>query len=398
MQTTGQVEKYNYAVLGAGKQGTAAAYDMARFGNARKIVLGDIDSRVAKKAASRVNLLCGRRVAEGVPVDVKRPAEVKRFLTGIDAFLSAVPYYYNLEVAKAAIRARASMCDLGGHTGIVRKQLLLDREAKDAGISIVPDCGLGPGMGASLACYGMDLLDTAREVYIWEGGLPQNPRPPFNYLMTFNFEGLVNEYSGMAEFLRGGEIVEVPCIEELEFVEFPPPLGRLEAFTTSGGTSTCPWTFKGKLDVFQNKTLRYPSSFAQLRTMRDLGLFSDKELKIDGAKIVPRRVLQALFEPKIKFPGEKDIVVLRVRCVGEKNSQEAEVVLDVVDFYDDETQFTAMERTTGWHASIVAIMMAQGETLRGAKPLEIAVSWSSFVKELKLRGIKLTEKVSLIPR
>jgi lysine 6-dehydrogenase len=394
LQAIGQAQKYNYAVLGAGKQGTAAAYDMARFGNARKIMMGDIDARAAKRAANRVNLLCGRRIAEGVSVDVKRRQEVRRFLTGIDAFLSAVPYYYNLDVAKAAIRARASMCDLGGHTGIVRKQLLLDREAKDAGISIVPDCGLGPGMGASLACYAMELLDQPREVYIWEGGLPQNPRPPFNYLMTFNFEGLVNEYSGMAVFLRGGEIVEVPCIEELEFVEFPPPLGRLEAFTTSGGTSTCPWTFKGKLEVFQNKTLRYPGSFAQLQTMRDLGLFSDKEVKIDGAKVVPRRILRALFEPKIKLPGEKDVVVLRVRCVGEHNGQQAEAVLDVVDYYDDETQFTAMERTTGWHASIVAIMMAQGETPRGAKPLEIAVTGHSFVKELKRRGIKLSERIS----
>ncbi|WP_455284723.1 saccharopine dehydrogenase family protein [[Eubacterium] cellulosolvens] len=394
MQATGEVHKYTYAVLGAGRQGTAAAYDMVRFGNARKVVLGDIDSKVAKKAADRVNLLCGRKAAEGVSVDVRRPAELKRFLTGIDAFLSAVPYYYNLDVAKAAVRAGASMCDLGGHTDIVRKELLLDREAKDAGISIVPDCGLGPGMGASLACYGMELLDEPREVYIWEGGLPQNPRPPFNYLMTFNFEGLVNEYSGMAVFLRGGEIVEVPSIEELEIVEFPQPIGRLEAFTTSGGTSTCPWTFKGKLKIFQNKTLRYPGSFAQLQTMRDLGLFSDKELKIDRSRIVPRRVLQVLFEPKIKLPGEKDVVVLRVRCVGEKNKQEAEVVLDVVDYYDDQTRFTAMERTTGWHASMVAIMMAHGETPRGAKPLEIAVPGHSFVEELKRRGIKLSERTS----
>lgn len=383
-----------YGVLGAGRQGTAAAYDMAKFGNARKVVLGDIDLKQAKRAANRVNRLCGREVAEGVRVDVRRTAQIKRFLTGVDAFLSAVPYYYNLEVAKRAIRARASMCDLGGNTGIVRKQLMLDREAADAGISIVPDCGLDPGMGASLACYGMDLLDAPQEVYIWCGGLPQNPRPPFNYLLTFNFDGLANEYSGVAVCLREGGISEVPCFEELEIVEFPPPLGRLEAFTTSGGTSTCPWTFKGKLKVFQNKTLRYPGSFAQLKTMKDLDLFSDREIKIDGTKVVPRRVLQALFEPKVRLPGEKDVVALRVKCIGEKNKQAAEVVLEIMDYYDDTTGFTAMERTTGWHASIVAIMMAQGETPRGAKTVEIAVSGQSFVTELKRRGITLTERVS----
>jgi lysine 6-dehydrogenase len=394
LSETSQQKKYAYAVLGAGRQGTAAAYDMAKFGNARKILLGDIDRRAAKQAAKRVNLLCGREVAEGASVDVRRPTQVKRFLTGIDALLSAVPYYYNLAIARAAIKAHASMCDLGGNTEIVRKELLLDREATDAGISIVPDCGMGPGMTASLACYAMSLLDTPREVYIYDGGLPQTPRPPFNYLLTFHFDGLANEYYGKAVFLRGGEIVEVPCFEELEFVDFPQPLGRLEAFTTAGGTSTCPWTFKGKLKVLQNKTLRYPGHYSQLRTMHDLDLFNDKEIKIDGKKISPRRVLQALLEPKIRLAGERDLAVIRVKCAGEKNGRSAEAVVDVIDYYDDKTGFTAMERTTGWHASIVAIMMARGETPQGAKPLELAVSGTAFARELRRRGIKLTETVT----
>jgi lysine 6-dehydrogenase len=199
---TNQAGKYAYAVLGAGRQGTAAAYDMAKFGDASKVTIGDVDPRQARRAASHVNRLIGRRVAEGVRVDVKRQAQVERFLKDVDAFLSAVPYYYNLEVAKTAIAARANMCDLGGHTGIVKKQLLLDRKAMDAGISIVPDCGLCPGMSATLACYGMEKLDSTDEVYIWDGGLPQNPHPPFNYLLTFSFEGLINEYSGKAVYLR----------------------------------------------------------------------------------------------------------------------------------------------------------------------------------------------------
>lgn len=349
LKTDDAVHTYEYAVLGAGRQGTAAAYDMAKFGNASRVVLADIDQKLAEKAAERVNNLVGRRVAAGTGIDVSRPSELAHFLEGVDSFLSAVPYWFNLEIAKAAVRARVSMCDLGGNTEIVKKQLLLDREAINAGISIVPDCGVGPGMCSTLACYAMGLLDTAHEIYIWDGGLPQNPKPPFNYLLTFSFEGLANEYSGNAVFLRGGEIVEVPCFEELELLELP-PLGKLEAFTTSGGTSTCPWTFRGKLRVFLNKTLRYPGSYVTLKTIHDLGLFSDKEVEIDGKKIAPRKLLQALFVPKVDFPGDKDIVILRVRCVGEKDKRACEVVLDVVDFFDDRTKFTAMERTTGWHA------------------------------------------------
>jgi lysine 6-dehydrogenase len=395
MQEFDQAGKYIYAVLGAGRQGTAAAFDMAKFGGAQKVLLGDIDRKVAKQAAKRVNVLVGREVAQGAFVDVRRPADVRHFLTGTNAFLSSVPYYYNLNLAKAAIRARANMCDLGGNTDIVKKELLLDRDAANAGISVVPDCGMGPGMTTSLACYAMSLVDEPEEVYIYDGGLPQNPRPPFNYLLTFHFDGLANEYYGMTEFLREGEIVHVPCFEELEFVDFPPPLGRLEAFTTAGGTSTCPSTFKGKLRILQNKTLRYPGNYVQLRTMHDLGLFSDKEIRLDGNKITPRRVLQALLEPKIRLPGEKDIAIIRVRCLGKKNQHTAEATVDLVDHYDDATGFTAMERTTGWHASIVSIMMAKGETPRGAKPLELAVPGQAFVRELKRRGMTVTENVSV---
>jgi lysine 6-dehydrogenase len=393
LNTSNQNEEYVYGVLGAGRQGTAAAYDMAKFGDASKVVLGDIDLKVAREAAKRVNSLCGREVAEGVSVNVTRPKEIKAFLNGIDAFLSAVPYYYNLEIAKTAIRAGANMCDLGGNTDIVRKEHLLDQEATKAGISIVPDCGECPGLCITIATYAMGLLDRPQEVHIYDGGLPTNPKPPFNYLLTFNFDGLANEYYGNGVFLRDGAIVEVPCFSELEHVEIP-QIGRLEAFTAAGECSTCPWTFRGRLKVFESKILRYPGNFAQLKTMNDLGLFSDKEVEVGGAKVIPRRVLQAIFEPQVRLPGEKDVAIVRVRCVGEKNKRSAEAVVDIVDYYDDRTGFTAMERTTGWHASIVAIMMARGETPRGAKPLEIAVPGAAFVREMKRRGINLSEKVS----
>lgn len=110
--------------------------------------------------------------------------------------------------------------------------------------------------------------------------------------------------------------------------------------------------------------------------------------------MAPRRVLQALYEPHVKLPAEKDVVALRVKCIGKKDDRPAEVVLELLDHYDDATQFTAMERTTGWSASIVAIMTAHGETPRGAKLLEIAVPGHPFVKELERRGIKLTEKAN----
>ena len=206
---------FNYAVLGAGRQGAAAAYDMARWGDAARVVLADYDLAVARQAAERVNDLIGRTVAEAVQLDVTDLEAVERALTGVDSFLSAVPYYYNLGIAKAAIKARAHMCDLGGHIGIARQQHALDTQARQAGISIIPNCGQVPGMGTTLMVYAMELLDEAVDVLMWDGGIPQDPRPPFNYCLTFNIEGLTNEYAEQAIFLRDWKVTGVDTMSEL---------------------------------------------------------------------------------------------------------------------------------------------------------------------------------------
>ncbi len=184
---------YTYAILGSGRQGTAAAFDVARWGDAQRVLLADYDLKVARRAADRVNELMGKTVAEPVQVDVTNLEAVERVLTGVDALLSAVPYFYNLDITQVAIRAQAHMCDLGGHIGIARQQHSFDVEARAAGISIVPNCGQVPGLGTTLIVYAMELLDEAVDVYMWDGGIPQNPRPPFNYLLTFNIAGLTNE-------------------------------------------------------------------------------------------------------------------------------------------------------------------------------------------------------------
>ncbi len=386
----------NFAILGAGRQGTAVAYDLVKFGNPNKVLICDIDQNIAQKSAYRVNKLLNTDLVESQKVDVTHHQELIAFLTDIKTVISAVPYYYNLNITKAAIAAKTNMCDLGGNTELVMKQLELNSKAKASNISIIPDCGQVPGMGTTLCVYAMSLLDKPDEVFMWDGGIPQSPRPPFNYLLTFNIEGLINEYYGTTNFLRDGKIVEVPCFIELEEIEFPSPIGRLEAFTTAGGTSTAPRTFEGQLKTLQNKTVRHTGHYAQLKTMNDLGLFAPDVINIGGIKVKPRDVLTKLFEPKISFPNDKDIVVIRVKCIGEQNNRPAQVQLDLIDYYDENTGFTAMEKTTGWDISIVAIMMTDGKSQKGAVPLELAISSTDFVKELRRRGFKLNEEIKFL--
>jgi len=386
--------KYTYAVLGAGRQGTAAAYDMARWGDARRVFLADYDLEIARRAAERVNKLIGQTIAQPVQVDVTDLKAVERALAGVDAFLSAVPYYYNLDITQVAVRARAHMCDLGGHTGIARQQHGFDAQARDAGISIVPNCGQVPGMGTTLMVYAIELLDEAVDVYMWDGGLPQNPKPPFNYLLTFHIAGLTNEYAEPAVFLRDWKVTEVQPMTELETVEFPEPIGSLEAFVTGGGTDTMPWTFEGRLRTLQNKTLRYPGHFVQLRAFYDLGLWNLTPIRVGDVEVVPRDVFHALFEPQVTIPGAKDTFIVRVKAVGKKDGRDAKAVVEVIDYFDEETGFTAMERGTGWSAAIVAEMMTRGQTPRGAGGVETQVPARPFVEELNRRGINVTKQVT----
>jgi len=387
---------YRYAIIGAGRQGTAAAYDLGRFGEAEAILIADSDPQAAERAARRVNGLLKRDLAQAVSADASDPHTLAGDLRAgrVQAFLSAVPYFFNLGLTHAAIQAGAGMTDLGGNSDVVLQQLELASEAQAAGISIVPDCGQVPGMGTSLILYAIEHLDEPRDVFMWDAGLPQTPQPPWNYRLTFSIEGLTNEYDGDALYIRDGQTVRVPALEELEEVDFPPPLGRLEGFTSSGGLTTAARTFAGRLRTLQNKTLRYPGHFALLKTIQQLGLLRLEPVTVDGQPVVPRHVLHALWEPQIRAdPTTRDVIIIRILATGRTNGRNAEVWVDLIHEYDEGTGFTAMEQGTGWHAAIMTAAIGRGRVPKGVVPVESAMSGSEFVAEAEKRGFQITVEV-----
>ena len=386
---------YQYVILGAGRQGTACAYDLIRLGDAGRVLLADQSLSVAEAAAARVNGLLGSDKAHAAQLDVTDEAALRAVLDGADVVVSAVPYYHNLAITRAAVAAGAGMCDLGGNVDVVRAQLDLDAGARASGVSVVPDCGQVPGMGTTLMVHAMHQLDEPEEVFMWDGGLPQQPRPPFNYLATFHLGGLTNEFAEPAVFLREGKPTLVPPLEEREEVEFPPPIGRVEAFTSSGGVSTMPWTFQGKLKTIQNKTIRYPGHLAQLRAFYDLGLWRTEAVEVNDQAVIPRDLFHVLFAPHVTFPGDRDVCAIRIQATGRRDGRPAEAWVEMIDFYDAETGFTAMERTTGWDAAIVAAMIARGQIPHGVVPVELAVPSDLFVHELARRGIEVKTEVGL---
>ncbi|MEI6667703.1 MAG: saccharopine dehydrogenase C-terminal domain-containing protein [Acidobacteriota bacterium] len=385
---------YKYAVVGAGRQGVAAAYDLATLGDAASVLMVDANLDAATAAATTLNGLIGRPIVRAARCDATDLAALRAVLGGTDAILSAAHYNVNLGLTEVAVSLKAHLCDLGGHTGVVRQQHAFDAEAKQAGVTIAPDCGMGPGLNVSLGAYVMEQLDRTREVLIWDGGLPQDPHPPWNYVSTFAMSGLTNEYAGSAYFLRHGEVTEVPCFADREELEFAPPVGRLEAFVTSGGLSTSPWTWKGTLERLENKTLRYLGHCAAFTAFDQLGLLGLDPIDAAGTTIVPRDVLHALLEPRIGARGAvvRDICIMRVKGIGDRGGQPTEVTVELIDRYDERTGFTAMQRLTGWHAAIVLGLAARGQLPRGVRSVE-SIAGSLIVAEGKKRGWQFTESV-----
>jgi lysine 6-dehydrogenase len=375
-------------VLGAGLQGCACAYDLLQNPAVTQVTLADL--RPEKLPPFLKRDWAGR--LSTVRLDVSDTAAVHATFAGHAAVMSAIPYYYNGPLAKAAVESGSHFSDLGGNTEIVLEQKKLHQQAEAKGISVIPDCGLAPGMVNILAAEGIRRLDQAERVKIFVGGLPQSPEPPLNYQIVYSLEGALDYYTTPSWILRGGRPVQVEALSEVESVEFPSPVGTLEAFHTGGGISTLPFAYQGKIDVMEYKTLRYPGHAAVVRPIRDLGLLANVPIDVKGKKVVPRDVFIAAVSPRLHKPEGRDLVALQVEVTGKKGDKPGRVTFRLIDYYDAKHGISAMMRTTGYSLSITGQMQVDGRVAKkGVHTPDEAVPFRDYVTELAKRGIKIEE-------
>jgi lysine 6-dehydrogenase len=376
-------------VFGAGMMGSAAAYDMARSSEVEAVTLADSDVKRAQAQAKRLNKLVGSKKIRATKTDVSKPSAAAKLMRGHAAALSAVPYFYNLGLAKAAIEAKCHFADLGGNNTVVRQEHALSKQAEKRGVAIAPDCGLSPGMASILAGELLRQVGgRADALKLYVGGLPKDPKPPFLYHLIFSVEGLINEYVEPAIVLRGGKVTKIEPLTEPEDFHLS-GFDKLVAFHTSGGTSTMPETFAGKVGECFEKTLRYPSHFPMIRSLYDLGFFSSKKTRIGKNEIAPRELTAKLFLEKLTS-NAPDVCIMRIEAHRNGNVTS----YSLVDSYDPTTGMTAMMRTTAWPASIVVMMMASGEiTKRGGIKQESDVPGQKFLQEMAKRGIRIEHQV-----
>jgi lysine 6-dehydrogenase len=378
------------AVLGCGLMGSAAIHDLTKNDKVERIIAVDADLSRAMTVKDRLN---DERIV-AVQADVGNGTNLLQILYGTDAILGAVSYHFNVEISKVAIQLGAHFCDLGGNNKIVDRQMHLSEEAEKAGISIIPDCGLAPGMVSVVVSHGISRFDSVDDVRIRVGGLPQDPQPPLQYAKFFSIDGLINEYVEPVRVIRDGELVTIPPLTEIEPISFPEPYSHLEAFATSGGTSTLVNTYRGVVRNLDYKTIRYPGHCDKIRTLYELGFFSSRSVDVGNRQISPRELSRVLLAGNLPSDA-KDVVLVQVVLIGSKDGKLKRLRYRLVDQYDEENQLSAMMRTTAFPAVIISQMQADGRiTCRGTVPQEIAVPPEPFLEELRRRNIEFEESWS----
>jgi lysine 6-dehydrogenase len=375
-------------VLGAGLQGSACAYDLLQNPEVSQVRLADLRF---DHLPSFLAPLSGPRLLP-TPLDVRDREAVLAVMRESDAVMSAIPYYFNLQLAECAVEAGVHFCDLGGNTEIVFQQKALADRAKAKGITVVPDCGVAPGMVNIFAEHGIRQLDTVDSVRIYVGGLPQQPEPPLNYQIVYSLEGVLDYYTTLSWVVRNKKREQVVALSERETVTFPKPVGDLEAFHTAGGLSTMAWRYEGTIPTMEYKTLRYPGHAEIMETIRALGLLDLDPVDVKGQKVIPRDVFVSVVGPKLTKPKGKDLLALRVTVAGTKSGKPATRQFDLIDRYDEQHGISAMMRTTGYSLSITGQMQVRGDvTPPGVWTPDECMPAEAYIAELRKRGMDVRE-------
>ena len=376
-------------VLGAGMIGRAIAYDLCRFSNFDNITIVDKDRKTLRSAEKFLD----RKSINFDILDVTKIKDAEKYFEKFDLVISALPYYFNYNLSKLAIKTKTHFLDLGGNNDVVKKQRDLFDAAKKAGVIIMPDCGLAPGLVSIITKDIVEKLDTVDYVKLRVGGLPQDPKPPLNYQIVFSPNGLINEYVEDAIVLESGKITKRKTMEEIEKINFPEPFGEMEAFITSGGCSILPYTYKNKIGYLDYKTIRYPGHCEKFKSLLEIGLGQEKEMKVKNQKVSPRDVLIALLEKNLPAKG-KDLVLLKVFSRGKKNGRKENIEYTLIDYFDEKNQITSMMRTTGYPISIIAQMIERGIIKKhGVFCNEEIIPCKEFFCELEKRNIKIERKI-----
>jgi lysine 6-dehydrogenase len=383
------------AVIGAGLMGPAITKDCLEEKGVTEVLLVDIDperlDHVTEELGNPAKL-------KTIVQDVTDRQGLAKVLEGCDAVGVALLRPLNTNAIWGAIDAGVGVVELSEPSD--EDVEAIDVAAKKAGVTIIPGCGVEPGLTDVLAAQGMDMLDRVDAVDIWCGGIPEDPQPPLEYKIVFGGPYLPLR-PGKVKVIEDGEVRyrdryslgEPPSFEGIDrplecfYDGFPETLHLVEKFE---GVQRC-----------TEKTVRYEGYCEKVDFLDECGLLSREPIEFKGGELIPFAAFSKIVHPKVRLEeGERDITVLRVKVQGNKDGCETLHTYDMVDRYDDEERVTSMAKTTSYTAAIVARMMARGEFTETGYVAPVRVirgeKMDELLESLDARGVRITKTVTYI--
>lgn len=381
-------------VIGVGLQGRAVVHELERGGEA--VTAADLDATAVKATLSELG--CER--AWPVALDASDEAAVRALIRATDArvVVGMGPPALQRGNARAAIAEGAHFVN----TCYAKRLEGLDSQARDAGLILLPEMGLDPGIDLLLCRLACDELDVVQGLLSYGAGLPTRElaEPPFNYKVSWSFEGVLSAYRRPARYRWAGQDRDVPPLgafepEHVHTVEVPGAGGPMEAYPNGDALAYVRSFDLGPgLDHVARCTMRWPGHCVLWRQLGAVGLLDDAPVDPGVTRLSPKDFLARWLGPKLQLrPGEPDLVVLRAHAWGLRDGQPHAVAWDLVDTRDPETGLLAMNRTVGFTAAIAARMILRGE-IEGEGLLDPArdVEPEPVLEALRARGMSIVRR------
>ncbi len=375
-------------VLGYGNIGSVLAADLAESMPSSTFVIAGRRPDRAEEIAVSIH----KENVSSIQLDANDFHELVRTMKEFDLVVGTLPANLGYQSVKAAIDAQVDAVDV---SYMPENPLTLHEDALKADVTIVPDCGVAPGLSNLLVGHAISKLDKVETICLMVGGIPEEPVPPLGYTVTWSAENLIDEYTRKARIVENRKVVEVDALTGLEVIEFP-GVGRLEGFYTDG-LRTLLYTVRDVENMWE-KTLRYPGHVEKIKLLKALGFFDEHPMEVANVRLPPRKVFAKLLEKKLRRPEIRDILAMKAEVRGTVRGAKRCYVYHLLDCYDQKRRVTAMARTTAYPASILAQLIAQ-ELIeeKGVIPLEKLgfkeKIFNKIVAELEKRQIKPVESV-----
>jgi saccharopine dehydrogenase-like NADP-dependent oxidoreductase len=371
--------------IGCGYIGSVLAEEIVNGLDFKELVICDTTKEKIEETAKNL----GERVIP-LQLDISNYSNLLGIMEDFDLVIGLAPGRLGFNVMKACVEKKKNLIDL---SFMAEDPFIFQEAAVEAGVRIIPDCGVAPGLSNMLIGKASSQLDEVEDAIIFVGGLPQNPKPPLDYKVTWCVEDLFEEYTRNAKIVRNGKTVEVEALEGLEEVEFD-GFGKLESFFTDS-VRTLHRTIKAK--NMWEKTLRYPGHVRKIELLKELGLFSKKPL--ESMNISPWDFMCRFWEENLSFLEDKDVLLMRIEVSGKNRSTKILHTYEVVDYFDEQRNITAMGRSTAYTAfAVIKLVLENRINKKGIVPPEILGMNKEIFQEiqftLKNKNLEIKGKVA----